>query len=235
MADGFILEEDTWLLLRDLLRHWKRYGAWKPAEGSVGGLLTPREPAFMQNDSGESIPAYACCQVTGTVEQGGQNYLVVDKPADTTGDAGWYVFNGHAAIADGEEGRYQTGPIVRAYKNSGTVTAGDAWGPTSGQWYLTSGSGPFIAAGADDIGSNVFKVFTGSGGGGPTLYRFTLNASLASGTADADILEMDGTDTGLDEDVLDPLGIFSSLTSVGDAGLCLLQNGSYYVIQAVCP
>ena len=73
------------------------------------------------------------------------------------------------------------------------------------------------------------------GSGGVTLYRFTLNASLASGTADADILNMDGTDTGLDEDVLDPLGIFASLTSVGDAGLCLLQNGSYYVIQAVCP
>jgi hypothetical protein len=73
------------------------------------------------------------------------------------------------------------------------------------------------------------------GSGGAKLYRFTLNASLASGTAGADILEMDGTDTGLDEDVLDPLGIFSSLTSVGDAGLCLLQNGSYYVIQAVCP
>lgn len=74
-----------------------------------------------------------------------------------------------------------------------------------------------------------------SGSGGVTLYRFTLNASLASGTADADILNMDGTDTGLDEDVLDPLGIFASLTSVGDAGLCLLQNGTYYVIQAVCP
>jgi hypothetical protein len=70
---------------------------------------------------------------------------------------------------------------------------------------------------------------------GATLYRLTLNASLATGTADADILNMDGSDTGLDEDVLDPLGIFASLVNVDDAGLCLLQNGSYYVIQAPCP
>lgn len=67
------------------------------------------------------------------------------------------------------------------------------------------------------------------------LYRFTLNASLATGTADADILEMDGTDTGLDEDVLDPLGIFAALTAVDSAGLCIYQDGKYYVIQAACP
>lgn len=75
------------------------------------------------------------------------------------------------------------------------------------------------------------------GGSGTTarLYRFTLNASLASGTADADILLMDGTDTGIDANVLDPLGIFASLTSVGATGLCLKQGGVYYVIQAPCP
>ena len=72
------------------------------------------------------------------------------------------------------------------------------------------------------------------GGGGMQLYRFTLNASLASGTADADIIEMDGTDTGLDRNVLDPLGIFDTL-GIGDAGICVLQNSNYYVIQAPCP
>ena len=73
-----------------------------------------------------------------------------------------------------------------------------------------------------------------SGGGGTTLYRFTLNEDFVSGVADADILEMDGTDTTIDADVLDPLGIFATIGN-GDAGLCLLQNGSYYVIQAPCP
>jgi len=73
------------------------------------------------------------------------------------------------------------------------------------------------------------------GGGTTKLFRFTLNASLASGTADADILLMDGTDTGIDDDVLDPLGIFAILTSIGSEGLCLRQGGKYYVIQAPCP
>ena len=74
----------------------------------------------------------------------------------------------------------------------------------------------------------------GSSGGGISLWRFTLNEAWTAGAADADILEMDGTDTGTDADVLDPLGIFGSLTT-GDAGLCLLQNGVYYAIQAPCP
>lgn len=73
------------------------------------------------------------------------------------------------------------------------------------------------------------------GGGSLKLFRFTLNASLASGTADADILLMDGTDTGIDATVRDPLGIFATLVTVGDAGLCLRQSGLYYVIQANCP
>ena len=77
---------------------------------------------------------------------------------------------------------------------------------------------------------------SGDGGGGAsiTLYRFTLNEDFVSGVADADILNMDGTDTGIDADVLDPLLIFATI-GTGDAGLCLLQSGSYYVIQAPCP
>lgn len=72
------------------------------------------------------------------------------------------------------------------------------------------------------------------GGGGSRLYRFTLNEAWSSGAAEADILLMDGTDTTTDADVLDPLGIFSELGS-GDAGLCIYQDGYYYVIQAACP
>jgi hypothetical protein len=58
---------------------------------------------------------------------------------------------------------------------------------------------------------------------------------LASGTADADILEMDGTDTGIDATVRDPGGTFATLVTVGDSGQCLYQDGKYYVIQANCP
>lgn len=66
------------------------------------------------------------------------------------------------------------------------------------------------------------------------LYRFTMNEDWSAGVADSDILLMDGTDTTIDADVLDPLGVFSALSN-GDGGLCLLQDGIYYAIQAPCP
>lgn len=73
-------------------------------------------------------------------------------------------------------------------------------------------------------------------GGGIKLYRFTLNENMGATTANeaaADILEMNGTDTGTDAAVKDPLAIFDTLEN-GDPGLCLLQGGIYYVIQAPC-
>lgn len=183
MADGgYILDEEAWRIVQEMIRHYRRFGGWNPTTGGdVMNTLRPREPAYFHNDSGEEIPAYACCQVTGTLELSGQNYLLVDKPADTTGDAGWYVFNGPTPVADNEEGRYQTGPIVRGYKNSGTITAGDKWGPTSGQWYVsTAADGPFIAAGADDIQADVLKLFTGSGSSGEVKFFSTGVGGIAA-------------------------------------------------------
>lgn len=69
---------------------------------------------------------------------------------------------------------------------------------------------------------------------GIRFYRFTLNEAWDAGVADADILEMDGTDTGIDADINDPLGIFDTLGDT-DAGYCFLQDGNYYAIQAPCP
>jgi hypothetical protein len=74
----------------------------------------------------------------------------------------------------------------------------------------------------------------GGGTSGVTFWRFTLNEAWTAGVADADILEMDGTDTTTDADVHDPLGIFSTLGN-GDPGICFLQGGVYYAIQAPCP
>jgi len=69
-------------------------------------------------------------------------------------------------------------------------------------------------------------------GGGIRLVRFSLLASLASGTAQATIKDMAG-ETIDTEDVLDPEGIFDELDT-GDTGLAIAQGGKYYVIQASC-
>ena len=143
--------------------------------GMIGTVETARRPAidgtaepiFFTNDSGEEIPAYACMQVTGTEEIGGQNYLVVDKPADTDGTAGGYIFNGPRAVADDAEGVAQVEQVVRAYKNTGTVTGGEKWSPVVNQWYIAQvDGGPFICCGADDVDDDVLKVFAQGVGAG---------------------------------------------------------------------
>jgi hypothetical protein len=166
-------------------------------------------------------------EVVGTVDEI-SNYVTVKKP---TSSGLLFLFNGPSEIEANGYGCAQSGPVFRCYKSTGTVTLGNRWAPTPSQWYLTKGAGQFVVVGSDDIGTDVFRVVRDDVA---RLYRFTLNASLASGTADADILEMDGTDTGIDATVRDPLGIFVDLTTVGDAGLCLYQDGKYYVIQAPC-
>lgn len=70
---------------------------------------------------------------------------------------------------------------------------------------------------------------------GLRLFRFTINESLADGTASSDILEMNGTDTGDDEVVNDPLNVFATLVTTNDPGYCLRQDGVFYAMQAPCP
>jgi hypothetical protein len=135
--------------------------------------------------------------------------------------------------ADTEDSVYPSG-VVDTY---GLINNGDGTfspGITNEQKILLNATTLPLSSGAEVwameswLGTLVFSQAKNS------LYRFTLNEAWSSGAANADILEMDGTDTGTDADVLDPLGIFSELGD-GDAGLCMLQGGVYYVIQAPCP
>jgi hypothetical protein len=54
------------------------------------------------------------------------------------------------------------------------------------------------------------------------LWRATLNANMSSGTAAADLLELDGTDTLLDITVSDPINLVEMLES-GDPCYCIEQ------------
>lgn len=222
-----------------MLREW-RLNRSSPRRNMQSGLVTTPTPLYVRNVSGAVIPPYACMQATGTEDDSdtGQNYIEVDQPADVDGSTGAFLFNGPEEIAVGADGVAQNSRVVRAIKDTGTATAGDSWQPIVSSWEIAVGGSAFVMVGDDDIVTDCVRVFYaggGSGGGETRLFRFTLNESLASGTADADILLMDGTDTGIDATVRDPLGIFVGLTTVGSAGLCLRQNGLYYVIQAPCP
>ena len=146
---------------------------------------------FVRNDTGEEIPPYACLQVTGAVEHNNQNWLTVKKPADTTGDAGWFVFNGLNPIGTSDSEKYGVaydGPMVRMLTDGSAVNAGDKWRPTVGAFTIEPGDGPFIAAGEDDIKPDVMKGFiaaSGGGGGGTIEYTIDSVRVATSGGADA--------------------------------------------------
>jgi hypothetical protein len=118
-------------------------------------------------------------QVVGTVEFGGQNYLTVDKPIDGTGTAGWFVFNGPNAIASGDFGVAYDGPLCRMLTDGSTVTAGALWGPVASQWTIAPGGSLFVAAGEDDIATDVMRGFF-KGGGGDTILFATRTGGIAA-------------------------------------------------------
>jgi hypothetical protein len=143
-------------------------------------------PLFFRNDSGEEIPPYACMQVTGTVEFGGQNYFTVDKPADEDATSGAYLFNLHRSVAADEYGNGDAGVETRSVTD-GSVSAGDRVSPTTGSWETKKDSaGLFIAGGADDIGDDVFRIFLypGNGGGGSIIeFEITEAGSTSTSTS----------------------------------------------------
>jgi hypothetical protein len=111
------------------------------------------------------IPAYACLQTTGTVEDGGQNFITVDQPVDTTGEAGAYLFNGLEEIEIGGFGIVHDGPLCRMLK-TGTLTSGDKCQPVVGEWYIEEGGDLITVVGGDDIETDIVRGVIGSSGGG---------------------------------------------------------------------
>lgn len=69
------------------------------------------------------------------------------------------------------------------------------------------------------------------------LWRATLNAAFSSHTASADLLTLDGVDTGLDVTLYDPLDVFVDL--VGTEGLYVAEqidmDGTRRFIPLQCP
>jgi hypothetical protein len=223
----------------EVVRYLRQSGFVVPQAGRAPRELQQATPIFVRNDSGEQVPAFACLQSTGTVESGGQNYIKIDKPADTTGTSGAYLFNGVAPIEPGGFGVAHDGPVVRML--SSTSTSGAKLVPVVGSWTVAAGDGPFTAIGADDIGSGVIRAsVAGIGGGGAIFYGFTLSSSgfLTTTTATATIYALTGSGFGSiiesGATIYDSAGWALGVPS-GTNGLCIKQGGLYYAIQAACP
>jgi len=222
-------------LILETVRYLRANG-FIPAQPSRGRqTIPPPTPIFVRNDSGEEIPAYACLQTTGTVEDGGQNFITVDKPVDNTGDAGPYLFNGQEPIEIGGFGIAYDGPLTRMLTDGATLSSGDKCRPVVAEWYIELGGDLITIVGDDDIEPNTVRgVIGAAGGGGGELFRFELTADFTTGnTVAATIKTMGGSTVGTGISLTDPEAIFFGLPS-GSKGYCILQAGTYYEIQAAC-
>ncbi len=154
-----LFKADTAKLVLETVRYLRQNGFVLDPSRSNTAILR-ETPIYVRNDSGLAIPPFACMQTTGTVEAGGQNYITVDQPADVTGDAGGYLFNGIAEIEIGGYGIAHDGPVVRMAHDGSVINNGDALSPVVNDWEVTkTACGPFKAIGGDDIGTNVVRAF----------------------------------------------------------------------------
>lgn len=122
------------------------------ANNSIDNLY----PLDFHNNSGEEIPAHACIKVGST----STDVMIEAEKPDGNGSSGIYYINGPTIVAIGGYGSCTNfGPVV-ALNNSVAPTTGDAWGPTSGQWYLTAGNVGFKVLGGSSGGRAIFDFFS---------------------------------------------------------------------------
>jgi hypothetical protein len=166
-----------------MLREW-RLNRDSSSRSVQKRLVSAQTPIYVRNANAAAIPPYACMQATGTEEdtETGQNYIVVDQPADVTGGAGAYLFNGPEQIEIGGDGIAQNSRVVRAIKDTGTATAGDSWQPIVSSWEIAAGGDTFVMIGADDIATDCVRVFYAGGGGGILVKTPVGGIPAATGT-----------------------------------------------------
>jgi hypothetical protein len=178
-------KKETAQLILDTVKYLRESGFIIERPGRGQQKFRPADaPTYVRNDTGETIPPFACLQVTGTVEAGGQNYITVDKPVDDTGEAGKYLFNGIAPIEIGGYGIAHDGPVVRMLTEGTTVTCGDMWQPDIGEFAVIPGGSMFSAVGEDDIETDVMRAFIlGGGGGSGSKIFFEVDSAAIAGTS----------------------------------------------------
>ena len=132
------LSEPDHALLKDLIATVRRLRSGGGG-GSLARLFTSQKPQsrrYIRNSTGETIPAFAVCRPTGATMDGTTPVITVAKPSTTFSVD--YVVNGSTAIAAGEIGDAQNGPLVYVlYDDASTPSSGEGWGPKPDQWSLS--------------------------------------------------------------------------------------------------
>ena len=247
MADFAAFTPELAREIVDAVRYLRSQGfALQGSTSRMANMPTPA-PIYVKNVNTGTAPAFACMQVVGTIEVGGQNYLEVDQPADNSGSTGPYVFNGPREITTGTYGIAFDGPVVRS-KVNGTITENARYAPRVSNWDITAETnGPIVCLGSDDIATGIAKVHLVGPWQRKPLVRFTLSAALATSDASktATITNQfgfgcDGTTSSGAITVHNLLtassGVYVFDGDSGDAGLAMWDSGTNYrILQMECP
>ncbi len=224
-------------IILDVVRYLRANGFVVPQPSRGQQFIPPPASIYVRNDSGVVVPPFACMQTTGTVEDGGQNYITIDQPSDTTATAGAYLFNGLQEIEVGGYGIAHDGPLCRMLTDGTALNSGDKCQPTVGQWYIELGGDLITVVGDDDIEADVVRGVIGSSGGGDSVFGFKTTGAMTSGSAAGSIYPL--SETAFASPSLTGQTIIASILfgtlATGTIGYCVKSGGVYYVIQASCP
>jgi hypothetical protein len=240
--DGGYTSPENMAMILEVVRYLKRNGFVIRGQRETSQFIPPEAPIYIRNDTGEEIPPFGCVQCSGTVEQGGQNYITVVKPVDDTGAAGGFLFNSIAPIGIDDNSKYgiaYAGPLARMLTDGSTVTCGASWKPDVGEFAIIPGGSIFTAIGEDDIETNVMRgLYKGGGTSGASLFGARMTENWTSRQATCEIYTLDGANDPVyvdNQEVYDPLSIFAALGSGDWMKVGLNPDGKYYVVAANCP
>lgn len=228
---GFSVADARMIL--EVARYLRANGFVVPQPSRGQQFIPPAASIYVRNDSGVVVPPFACMQTTGTVEDGGQNYITIDQPVDTTATAGAYLFNGLQEIEVGGKGIAHDGPLCRVLTDGTALSSGDKCQPAVGEWYIELGGDLITVVGDDDIETDVVRGVIGNAKIFQFI-RFELNEELVGTSASAEIYDKDGALIASAATLEDPETIFTGLTAT-TRGIGVQDGSRFFIVNANCP
>jgi hypothetical protein len=155
------LEEIGAFSTADARRVWQATLAMerRSKAASPSDYMPESEPITFRNDSGETIPAYACVQLFSTADESDRNIFVAKKPVNTTtANVDQFVFNNEFEVAIDAYGTAQSGPVFRATK-TGSIASGVRVGPVNSSWKIDRGAF-WTNLGTDDVQTDCVRLMS---------------------------------------------------------------------------
>lgn len=169
-----------------------------------------------KNDSGETIPPFACMRVKGVEALSGNRIAIKMGKPDTYGSQLSHYINGPIEVANGKYGSCTNvfPAIVKA--GSGTLTNGTLWGPRSGGWTIEKETGGFVVVSEHSSGFAIVNrlpmlAFTG---------RF--DADVAQGATGTVSVYWHGSDTG--QNITGVYAVSQAFVTTDDVNAMLLNE-----------